>query len=68
MRRLVELIEAKGRVTSDDLLDDIVLAGESVGDLNAAADLLEARGAAIVFRETNPPPGLSFTGMTRSRI
>jgi hypothetical protein len=68
MQRLLELVDAKGSVTTDDLTDDFALTAESTEDLNAAADLLEANGRVIVFRETGAPPGLSFTGMTRSRI
>jgi len=66
-QRFLELLNATGHVTTQDLEHDIVLAGESAGDLYAAARELERENRVIVLRETMAPRGLDFTGLILPR-
>ncbi len=65
-QRFLELLDATGHVTTHDLEHDMVLQGETAGDLRAAAYELEVAGRVIVLRETMAPRGLGFTGLIRN--
>ena len=66
-QRYLELLNATGHVTTHDLEHDLVLAGESPGDLYAAARELERENRVIVLRDTMAPRGLDFTGLILPR-